>query len=88
LILVMSFECTQSKQQQGAHIVLLQADGNAELALAMGVELDLTNKGLGIRSRRYSMVLDDLEVLGHNSTCSLGCTLMHNNHVIPHRLQQ
>lgn len=40
----------------------LQADGNAELALAMGVELDLTSKSLGIRSRRYSMILNDLKV--------------------------
>lgn len=42
--------------------MFFQADGNAELALAMGVELDLTSKSLGIRSRRYSMILDDLEV--------------------------
>jgi peroxiredoxin len=49
----------------------LQADGNAELALAMGVEMDLTGKSLGIRSRRYSMLLDDLEVSLHNDACML-----------------
>lgn len=42
--------------------MFLQADGNAEFALAMGVELDLTSKSLGIRSRRYSMIVDELEV--------------------------
>ena len=26
---------------------------------AIGVELDLSDKGLGIRSRRYAMLLDD-----------------------------
>ena len=26
---------------------------------ALGVELDLSDKGLGIRSRRYAMLLDD-----------------------------
>lgn len=26
---------------------------------AIGVELDLADKGLGIRSRRYAMLLDD-----------------------------
>ncbi len=26
---------------------------------ALGVELDLTDKGLGIRSRRYAMLVDD-----------------------------
>jgi peroxiredoxin len=29
------------------------------LLQALGVELDLTDKGLGIRSRRYSMLIDD-----------------------------
>ncbi len=35
------------------------ADGSALLAKALGVELDLTDKGLGIRSRRYCMLLED-----------------------------
>jgi peroxiredoxin len=35
------------------------ADGSALLAKALGVELDLTDKGLGIRSRRYAMLLED-----------------------------
>jgi peroxiredoxin len=35
------------------------ADGSAEFAKAMGLELDLTASGLGIRSRRFAMVVDD-----------------------------
>lgn len=39
--------------------VTFLADGNAELARAMGVELDLGAIGLGTRSRRYAAVVDD-----------------------------
>lgn len=39
--------------------VLMLADGNAQFAKALGVELDLTDKGLGLRSRRYAMLVDD-----------------------------
>lgn len=39
--------------------ILMLADGNAEFAKAMGVELDLTSNGLGIRSRRFAMVVED-----------------------------
>jgi peroxiredoxin len=41
--------------------VLLLSDGNGELARAMGVELDLSDKpvGLGVRSRRYALLAED-----------------------------
>ncbi|GJN38869.1 hypothetical protein PR202_gb27947 [Eleusine coracana subsp. coracana] len=41
--------------------VLLLSDGNGELTRAMGVELDLTDKpvGLGVRSRRYALLAED-----------------------------
>ncbi len=35
------------------------ADGNAEFAKAAGLELDLTAGGLGIRSQRFAMLVDD-----------------------------
>jgi peroxiredoxin len=35
------------------------ADGNADFAKAIGLELDATGNGLGIRSQRYSMLVDD-----------------------------
>lgn len=40
------------------HITFL-ADGNAELATRMGLELDLGAVGLGIRNRRYAALLRD-----------------------------
>jgi len=39
--------------------VLMVADGNAELTQAMGLDLDLTERGMGIRSQRYSMLVED-----------------------------
>lgn len=39
--------------------VLMLADGSANFTKAIGCELDLTDKGLGIRSRRYAMLVDD-----------------------------
>jgi peroxiredoxin len=35
------------------------ADGSADFAKAIGLSLDATAGGLGIRSKRYSMVVDD-----------------------------
>ena len=35
------------------------ADGNGELASALGLEMDGSGFGLGTRSQRYAMVIDD-----------------------------
>ena len=37
----------------------LLSDGNAEFTKALGLEFDASGAGLGIRSRRYAMVIDD-----------------------------
>ena len=39
--------------------VTLLADGNGELARAMGLEIDLSRGGLGLRNQRYAAVIDD-----------------------------
>uniref|UniRef100_A0A0D9VD87 Glutaredoxin-dependent peroxiredoxin n=1 Tax=Leersia perrieri TaxID=77586 RepID=A0A0D9VD87_9ORYZ len=41
--------------------VILLSDGNLELTRALGVEMDLSDKpmGLGVRSRRYALLADD-----------------------------
>jgi len=44
--------------------VLMLADGNGQFAKALGVELDLGDKGLGLRSRRYAMLVDDMVCMG------------------------
>jgi peroxiredoxin len=35
------------------------SDGNAEFAKALGLEMDGSGRGLGTRSKRYSMLVDD-----------------------------
>lgn len=40
------------------HITML-ADGSAAFAKSLGLEIDLTAHGLGIRSKRYAMLVDD-----------------------------
>ena len=42
--------------------VKMVADGNAQLTQALGFELDASGAGMGTRSRRYSMIVDDGEV--------------------------
>jgi glutaredoxin/glutathione-dependent peroxiredoxin len=42
----------------GGKIAFL-ADGNADFAKAIGMDMDGTAFGLGIRSKRYSMVVKD-----------------------------
>lgn len=38
------------------------ADGSATFTKALGLELDLTAVGLGIRRKRFAMVIDDGKV--------------------------
>lgn len=39
--------------------ITMLADGSAEFARKAGLELDLTARGMGVRSRRYSMVVEN-----------------------------
>ena len=47
------------REQKAEGKVRMLADGSGDLARALGLELDLTKGGLGIRSQRYSMLVDD-----------------------------
>src|ERR1700761_7209247 len=47
------------KDQRTADKVAMLADGSCDFARALGLELDLTKGGLGVRSKRYSMLLDN-----------------------------
>ena len=44
---------------QNAEELLMLADGNGEFTKAADMELDATGFGMGIRSQRYSMVVDN-----------------------------
>ncbi|ADH90355.1 Redoxin domain protein [Ancylobacter novellus DSM 506] len=43
--------------------ILFLSDGNADFAKAIGMDFDASAAGLGTRSKRYSMLVDDGEVL-------------------------
>ncbi|MDO8300946.1 peroxiredoxin [Lacisediminimonas sp.] len=47
------------RDQKSTGVVRMMADGSAELTQKMGLELDLTKNGMGVRSTRYSMLVDD-----------------------------
>lgn len=47
------------KDQQVGDDVLMLADGNGAFAKAVGLEMDGTGFGMGSRSKRYSMVVED-----------------------------
>ncbi|MDE0309633.1 MAG: peroxiredoxin [Acidiferrobacterales bacterium] len=42
-----------------AENILMLADGSAKFTAAVGIELDLTDRGLGMRSDRYAMIVED-----------------------------
>ena len=47
------------REQQCGGKVRMMADGNGDFARATGLTLDLTARGLGQRSQRYSMLVGD-----------------------------
>ena len=42
--------------------IIMVADGSAALTKAMGLELDLVARGMGVRAQRFAMVVDDGKV--------------------------
>jgi peroxiredoxin len=44
---------------QNAEEIVMAADGSAEFTHALGLELDATAFGMGVRSKRYAMIVDD-----------------------------
>jgi peroxiredoxin len=47
------------REQKSGGKVRMMADGSAEFARALGLELDLTARGMGVRCQRFSMMLDN-----------------------------
>jgi len=48
-----------AREQQTAGKVRMLGDGSAEFARATGLTLDLSGRGMGLRSNRYSMLVKD-----------------------------
>lgn len=51
-----------ARDEKTAGKIRMLADGDAAFAKAAGLTLDLTGKGLGLRSNRYSMLVKDGKV--------------------------
>ncbi len=61
-----------AKQSGAAGKILFLADGSAAFAKAIDLTLDLTERGLGLRSQRFSMLVDDGIVKKLNVEDSVG----------------
>ena len=55
-----------AREQQTAGKVRMLADGSAAFAQATGLTLDLSARGMGLRSNRYSMLVKDGKVASLN----------------------
>lgn len=55
-----------AREQKTAGKVRMLADGSAEFAKATGLTLDLSARGMGLRSNRYSMLVKDGQVASLN----------------------
>jgi peroxiredoxin len=55
-----------ARDQKAGGKVRMLADGDAAFAKATGLTLDLTGKGMGLRSNRYSMLVKNGEVVTLN----------------------
>jgi len=47
-----------AKDANAGNNIMMLADGNADFAIAVGLELSLRERGLGVRSKRYAMIID------------------------------
>lgn len=54
------------QKAQNAQAFTMLADGNAEFARALGLDMDASGGGMGTRSKRFAMIVDDgvVEYLG------------------------
>ena len=48
-----------AREQKAGGKVRMMGDGSAEFTRALGLELDLTARGMGVRCQRFSMLVDD-----------------------------
>jgi peroxiredoxin len=55
-----------ARDQHTAGKVRMLGDGSADFAQATGLTLDLTARGMGLRSNRYSMLVKDGKVVSLN----------------------
>ena len=47
------------REQKATGVIRMLADGNADFCKSLGLDADFSKFGMGIRSQRYSMLIDD-----------------------------
>jgi peroxiredoxin len=47
------------RDQKSTGVVRMLADGNADFSKALGLDADFSKNGMGIRSKRYSLLVED-----------------------------
>ena len=57
---------TWGEQNNVEDKILMISDGNGDFTRALGLEIDRTESGMGFRSQRYAMVIDDAVVIKLN----------------------
>jgi glutaredoxin/glutathione-dependent peroxiredoxin len=62
--------------------IVFLADGNGEFTRAVGLEADMAIAGFGPRSRRYSMIVDDMVVKAVNVEESRGVDVSSAAHIL------
>jgi glutaredoxin/glutathione-dependent peroxiredoxin len=50
------------KDQNAAGKVMMVADGNGDFTKKVGLEMDASKFGMGVRSQRYAMIVEDMVV--------------------------
>ncbi|MBC8268316.1 MAG: peroxiredoxin [Rhodospirillaceae bacterium] len=57
------------KDQGVGDAIVMAGDGSALFSKAMGLDMDLTERGMGVRCQRFSMIVDDgvVTVLNHEA---------------------
>lgn len=54
-----AFVMSKWGEAQNAEEILMLADGNGEFTKAIGMDLDASGFGMGLRAKRFAMIVDD-----------------------------
>jgi peroxiredoxin len=72
-----------SKDLKAGEVIDFLADGSAEFTKALGLDLDLSDFGMGLRCSRFAMIVKDGMILSLNLEESAGtCGVSHGDQVL------
>lgn len=77
-------EAWRAQSAPNDHSVMMLADGNGEFTKEAGLDLNATGHGMGIRSRRYAMLIESGIVKALDIEPEVGCTISHADSFLKH----